>query len=155
MKLRNKIIALFTAAVAGFGVSQNLHHAEAAPGVKVETVATSTPTTLPAKIKYVKVEVPISKLPTKPCASDGGWDCYWDAAHAEVRGGYSYWVDKNHRVTYLVPRLNDVAKRKAWENTQRKAGREFWDTYDGHRFCWAKVGDTSYVYCWDGYKTTT
>lgn len=58
-------------------------------------------------------------------------------------------------MTYLNPKLNDRAKRATWKKKNKAAGREFWGTYDGHQLCYAKVGDTSYVYCFDGYKTTT
>ncbi|MGW0705110.1 hypothetical protein ACWD4G_03885 [Streptomyces sp. NPDC002643] len=34
-------------------------------------------------------------------------------------------------------------------------GRVFWGVIDGHRDCWALIGDTSYVTCRDGYKTTS
>jgi hypothetical protein len=34
-------------------------------------------------------------------------------------------------------------------------GREFWGEVDGHRDCWARIGDTSYVLCRDGYRTTS
>ncbi|MFI1655642.1 hypothetical protein ACH4ZU_12145 [Streptomyces sp. NPDC020472] len=34
-------------------------------------------------------------------------------------------------------------------------GRVFWGVIDGHRDCWAQIGDTSYVTCRDGYKTTS
>lgn len=33
--------------------------------------------------------------------------------------------------------------------------REFWGEVDGHRDCWARIGDTSYVLCRDGYRTTS
>ncbi|ATW61348.1 hypothetical protein SEA_ALSABER_74 [Streptomyces phage Alsaber] len=160
MKLRHKILSTVAILAVGYGVGvQNEEPAPKASPVKVETVATVAPkpkpTPLPARTEYVIVKVPTSGLPTKECAPDGGRNCYWDGGTAEVRGGYSYWVGRDGQVTYLVPRLNDIAKRKTWEAGQRKAGREFWDTYDGHRFCYAKVGDTSYVSCWDGYKTTT
>ncbi|MFJ3974865.1 hypothetical protein [Streptomyces sp. NPDC090021] len=34
-------------------------------------------------------------------------------------------------------------------------GRVPWGEYDGHRDCWALIGDTSYITCRDGYKTTS
>lgn len=34
-------------------------------------------------------------------------------------------------------------------------GRVPWGEYDGHRDCWALVGDTSYITCRDGFETTS
>ncbi|WP_329289514.1 hypothetical protein [Streptomyces pseudovenezuelae] len=109
------------------------------------------PVTLPAQVKYV----PALRLPTRPCSEDNTVvrNCYWDAGK---RGnGYSYYIDRSGNVVYLNPKLNDQAARLKFNSAQAKAGKELWGTVDGHQFCWAKVGDTSYVYCFDGYKTTT
>ena len=44
---------------------------------------------------------------------------------------------------------------------QRKAGEqgpfeiEFWGTVDGHHHCYAVIGETSYVWCRDGYRTSS
>ncbi|MFI2673877.1 hypothetical protein ACH5AU_30695 [Streptomyces albidoflavus] len=43
----------------------------------------------------------------------------------------------------------------SFEDEQRGAGREFWGDVDGHKDCWAQVGDTSYVECRDGYLTSS
>ncbi|MEU0739230.1 hypothetical protein [Streptomyces sp. NPDC006134] len=43
----------------------------------------------------------------------------------------------------------------SFEDEQRQAGREFWGDLDGHKDCWAQVGDTSYVECRDGYLTSS
>ncbi|WP_432006333.1 hypothetical protein [Streptomyces parvus] len=108
---------------------------------------------LPAPVK----SAPTLTLPSKPCSEDDSTsrNCYWDAAKRGNGKGYSYFVDRAGNVTYLNPKLNDRAKRAAWAKKNKAAGREFWGTYDGHQLCYAKVGDTSYVYCFDGYKTTT
>ncbi|KPC89529.1 hypothetical protein ADL35_02265 [Streptomyces sp. NRRL WC-3753] len=96
-------------------------------------------------------------LPTRPCTDDGTVDyaCYWDAATMGNGEGSSYVVDDRGHVIYLDPRLNGTAERVAFNDRQAAQGKELWGTYDGHRFCWAKVGDTSYITCFDGYKTTT
>jgi hypothetical protein len=111
------------------------------------------PVTLPAKVKYV----PVFHLPTRPCSEDNTVirNCYWDAAKRGNGKGYSYYIDRAGNVTYLNPKLNDQAARLKFNAAQKKAGKEHWGTYDGHQFCWAKVGDTSYITCFDGYKTTT
>jgi hypothetical protein len=149
MTLTNKgkfASALLIAAV-GFGIGQTQHHAEAQPTVKVETVAAAKP-------EPIAVKVPVPDLPTKECTPDGGRNCWWEGG--ELKGKQpAYWVDGNGRVTYLQPKLNDQTKRRLWEAGQRKKGAEEWGTVDGHRFCWALIGDTSYVKCWDGYKTTS
>jgi hypothetical protein len=144
---RGKITTAFLIAAVAFGIgrTQSFEAGAHPEPVKVETVASKT--TLPAPIA---VKVPIPDLPTKPCSDDGGRSCYWD-----VKNQPAYWVDRNDRVTYLQPKLNDQTKRRLWEAGQRKAGAEDWGTIDGHRFCWAHVGDTSYIKCWDGYKTTS
>ncbi|ATI18850.1 hypothetical protein SEA_DIANE_66 [Streptomyces phage Diane] len=100
--------------------------------------------------------VPVFHLPTRPCADDGDdRNCYWDAAKRGNGKGYSYYVDRAGNVTYLDPKLNDPAKRRAWKQKNEKAGREYWGTVWGHRLCWAKVGDTSYIYCFDGHRETS
>ncbi|MGC4928053.1 hypothetical protein [Streptomyces sp. DT117] len=43
----------------------------------------------------------------------------------------------------------------SFEDEQREAGREFWGVVDGHKDCWAEIGDTSYVECRDGYLTSS
>ncbi|MFF4510618.1 hypothetical protein [Streptomyces mirabilis] len=110
------------------------------------------PVTLPAKVKYV----PVFHLPTRPCSEDSDdRNCYWDAAKRGNGKGYSYYVDRFGTVTYLNPKLNDTKKRVAWINTNKKLHREYWGTVFGHRLCWAKVGETSYIYCFDGYRETS
>lgn len=96
-------------------------------------------------------------LPIRPCTEDGTVDysCYWDAATMGNGEGNSYVVDDKGHVIYLDARLNDIAERVEFNGEQAAQGKELWGTYDGHRFCWAKVGDTSYITCFDGYKTTT
>ncbi|WJN63478.1 hypothetical protein [Streptomyces phage phiScoe56] len=147
MKLRHKILAVVTLLGVGYGIgSGNLDvesKANHTPAVTVQTVADSKP-------EPIVIKVPVPDLPTKPCSDDGGRSCYWD-----VKNQPAYWVDRNDRVTYLQPKLNDQTKRRLWEAGQRKSGAEDWGTVDGHRFCWAHVGDTSYIKCWDGYKTTS
>lgn len=106
----------------------------------------------PVAAKYITAP----SLPTRPCRDDSDdVNCFWDAGQRGNRKGYSYWVDRVGNVTYLDPKLNDKRKRKAWTNTNRKLKREYWGTVWGHRLCWAKVGDTSYIYCFDGYRETT
>lgn len=98
-----------------------------------------------------------TELPTRPCTEDDAVsrNCYWDAAKMGNGKGYSYFVDRAGEVFYLNPKLNNKTARLKFNAAQKKAGKELWGTVDGHRFCWAKVGDTSYVTCFDGYKTTS
>ncbi|MEU5446910.1 hypothetical protein [Streptomyces californicus] len=100
---------------------------------------------------------PLLKLPTRPCSDDNTItrSCYWDAAKMGNGKGYSYVVDAQGNVIYLNPKLNKQDARLKFNNIQSRAGKEHWGTVDGHRFCWAKVGDTSYIQCFDGYKTTS
>lgn len=100
---------------------------------------------------------PLPKLPTRPCSDDNTitHSCYWDAAKMGNGKGYSYIVDARGNVIYLNPKLNKQDARLKFNATQSRAGKEHWGTVDGHRFCWAKVGDTSYIQCFDGYKTTS
>jgi hypothetical protein len=111
------------------------------------------PVTLPAQVRYV----PVFHLPTRPCSEDNTVirDCYWDGGKQGNGKAYSYYIDRGGRVIYLNPKLNDQAARLKFNQAQHDAGKEHWGTYDGHQFCWAKVGDTSYITCFDGYKTTT
>ncbi|QPB09976.1 hypothetical protein CPT_Sitrop_062 [Streptomyces phage Sitrop] len=157
MKTSHKILTVLAFGAVAFGAgTHNAQTAAApAPSVKVETVATAKPTPLPAVTKYIQVKVPSGDLPTRPCSAEGGRDCYWDGGKELNGKAPSYWVDRNGQVVYLNGKWNDTAKRKTWESAQIKAGRESWGTIEGHRFCYAKVGDTSYITCWDGYKTTS
>ncbi|WJN63165.1 hypothetical protein [Streptomyces phage phiScoe44] len=157
MKTRTKILSVLAFGALAFGAgTHNAQTAAApAPAVKVETVASAKPTPLPAVTKYIEVKVPTGELPTNPCSDEGGRNCYWDGGKELNGKSPSYWVDRNGVVTYLNPKWNDTVKRLTWEAGQRKAGHEKWGTVEGHRDCWAKIGDTSYVYCWDGYRTTS
>jgi hypothetical protein len=104
------------------------------------------PVALPTAVKYV----PVFHIPTRQCADDhDDRNCYWDGA------GPAYYVDRAGNVTYLNPKLNDPAKRAAWTKTNKAAHREYWGTVWGHRLCWARVGDTSYIYCFDGHRETS
>jgi hypothetical protein len=141
MKLTAKIatvVALATGFLLGSATSTSPRDA-----VQVESVATA--------ISYSP-----ASLPTRPCADDSDdKNCYWDAAKRGNGKGYSYYVDRSGKVTYLNPKLNDPAKREAWVKANKAAHREYWGTVWGHRLCWAKVGDTSYVYCFDGHRETS
>jgi hypothetical protein len=98
----------------------------------------------------------VPSLPTRPCQDDfDDRNCFWDAGKRGNGKGYSYWVDRAGNVTYLDPKLNSPAKRKAWETANKAAKRTYWGTVWGHRLCWAKVGDTSYIYCFDGFRETS
>jgi hypothetical protein len=141
MKLTAKIatvVALATGFLLGSATSTSPRDA-----VQVESVATA--------ISYSP-----ASLPTRPCADDSDdKNCYWDAAKRGNGKGYSYYVDRSGKVTYLNPKLNDPAKREAWVKANKAAHREYWGTVWGHRLCWAKVGDTSYIYCFDGHRETS
>ncbi|MFE4451452.1 hypothetical protein [Streptomyces sp. NPDC056796] len=97
------------------------------------------------------------KLPTKPCAEDGpsSKNCYWDAAKRGNGKGYSYVVDARGQVTYLNPKLNDKTARAKFAAAKKRAGWEFWGVVFGHQLCWAKVGDTSRIVCFDGFRETS
>ncbi|AKY03605.1 hypothetical protein SEA_IZZY_73 [Streptomyces phage Izzy] len=114
--------------------------------------AKAAPQPVKPKVSYVA-----PKLPTKPCPDDDSEskDCYWDAAQQGNGKGYSYWVDRNGKVTYLNPKLNDPIKRKAFVLAKKKAGWDYWGVVWGHRLCYAKVGDTSYIHCFDGFRETS
>jgi hypothetical protein len=117
--------------------------------------ATTTSPREEVQVESVAAASPAS-LPTRPCADDSDdKNCYWDAAKRGNGKGYSYYVDRSGKVTYLNPKLNDPAKREAWAKTNKAAHREYWGTVWGHRLCWAKVGDTSYIYCFDGHRETS
>ncbi|AOQ26964.1 hypothetical protein KGH01_gp73 [Streptomyces phage Lorelei] len=97
------------------------------------------------------------KLPTRACPDDDSEsiNCFWDAGRMGNGKGYSYWVDVNGKVTYLDPKLNDPVKRKAFVLAKKKAGWDYWGVVWGHRLCYAKVGDTSYIHCFDGFRETS
>ncbi|MFE0964087.1 MULTISPECIES: hypothetical protein [Streptomyces] len=119
----------------------------------------SEPDTTPHtfKISHVGASWIPPKLPTRPCSLDNQVtrSCYYDAAKRGNGKGYSYTRDAYGKVTYLNPRLNNQAARAKWDAGKQAAGWEDWGTVDGHALCWAKVGDTSIVHCFDGYKTTS
>ncbi|MFJ3775253.1 hypothetical protein ACIPX0_26520 [Streptomyces sp. NPDC090075] len=142
MKLTAKITAV-VAVAAGFLLGTAAHTGDATP-VKVEAAASWS-------------SLAPLKLPTRPCSEDNTVvrSCYWDAAKVGNGRGYSYVIDAHGNVVYLNPKLNDQAARLKFNEAQAEAGKDHWGTYDGHQFCWAKVGDTSYVTCFDGYKATS
>lgn len=114
--------------------------------------ASASEKTVPIAATYSSTPV----LPTRPCRDDSDdRNCFWDAGKRGNGKGYSYWVDRAGNVKYLDPRLNSPAKRKAWTALNKKAKRTYWGTVWGHRLCWAKVGDTSYIYCFDGHRETS
>ncbi|MEU0344212.1 hypothetical protein ABZ092_36025 [Streptomyces bobili] len=114
--------------------------------------ASASPAVKPTAAKYAATP----SLPTRPCADDSDdRNCYWDAAKRGNGKGYSYIVDRAGNVTYLNPKLNDKKKRAAWKRTNQAAKREYWGTVWGHRLCYAKVGNTSYIYCFDGFRETS
>ncbi|WP_432078696.1 hypothetical protein [Streptomyces sp. YPW6] len=128
------------------------------PGALAESPKPSTTiTTGSADAVLASTAAPLLKLPTRPCSDDNTItrSCYWDAAKMGNGKGYSYVVDVQGNVIYLNPKLNKRDARLKFNNIQSRAGKEHWGTVDGHRFCWAKVGDTSYIQCFDGYKTTS
>ncbi|WP_436739955.1 hypothetical protein [Streptomyces sp. BBFR102] len=115
--------------------------------------ASASPAVNPQPVAHVSTP----SLPGKPCRDDdsNSRNCFWDAGKRGNGKGHSYWVDRAGAVTYLNPKLNDPVKRKAWERKNKALKHVFWGEVFGHRLCWAKVGNTSYVYCFDGYKTTS
>jgi len=139
MKKLAKTIAVGVTALLAYSLTSTPLASETGP-VQVQTVASATPA-----------------WPTKPCRDDdsNSRDCFWDAGKRGNGKGHSYWVDKAGNVTYLDPKLNSPLKRKAWERKNKALKREYWGEVFGHRLCWAKVGDTSYIYCFDGFKETS
>ncbi|MGW6600569.1 hypothetical protein [Streptomyces sp. NPDC055036] len=120
-----------------------------------EAQAKPQPRPLPVPAPAWSASTP--KLPTRPCPDDDSEsrNCYWDAAKRGNGKGHSYFVDARGAVTYLNPKLNDQAARNAFALSKKRAGWEYWGVVFGHRFCWAKVGDTSYIQCFDGFKETS
>ncbi|MFF3249705.1 hypothetical protein ACFYWP_01525 [Actinacidiphila glaucinigra] len=153
MKTSTKVILALLAAPVIFGGVVANAPAKAEPSAPVSKVVTLPDTTQAPKTKYV----PVFRLPTKPCSEDEqtSRDCYWDAAKRGNGKGFSYWVDKSGHVTYLNPRLNNERNRAEFANRKRAAGWQFWGNVWGHQLCYAKVGDTSYIECFDGFKETS
>ncbi|NUV86615.1 hypothetical protein G6W61_10395 [Streptomyces sp. KAI-26] len=44
---------------------------------------------------------------------------------------------------------------RTFDERMQDQGRQDWGDIDGHKDCWAHVGDTSYVLCRDGYRTSS
>ncbi|MFD7976745.1 hypothetical protein [Streptomyces sp. NPDC059071] len=111
----------------------------------------------PEPVGQTELLVTTPVLPTKPCPEEDtdSTNCFWDAAQRGNGEGHSYWVDAHGKVTYLDPKLNVEAERVAWDYEKQKAGWEDWGTVFGHRLCWAKVGDTSYIECFDRFRETS
>ncbi|MGW1040013.1 hypothetical protein [Streptomyces sp. NPDC002547] len=152
MKTSHKVILFVLGSVlAGAAVSNaQASPTTSAPAVQVATQPTAKPK---PEVKYV----PVFRLPTKPCSEDEqkSRDCFWDAAKRGNREGFSYWVDKSGHVTYLNPRLNNEQNRVEFRDRKRAVGWQFWGNVFGHQLCYAKVGDTTYIECFDGFKETS
>ncbi|MEU6056958.1 hypothetical protein [Streptomyces sp. NPDC047097] len=123
----------------------------------VAAPAVGQPVPPPTAIKSAPIASTSVKLPARPCSEDdsSSRNCYWDAARMGNGKGYSYVVDAAGNVTYLEPRLNDSATRRRFVASKEAAGWEFWGSVWGHQLCWAKVGDTSYIHCLDGFRETS
>ncbi|MFF8845523.1 hypothetical protein ACF08N_22845 [Streptomyces sp. NPDC015127] len=152
MKTSTKVL-LFILALGLLGGLANRNEAEASPSPKPLPISAKVKVKLPAAVKVA----PPSKLPTRPCAEDDSTsrDCFWDAARRGNGKGYSYWVDAQGRVTYLDPKLNDEIKRRLFALGKQAAGWEYWGVVWGHQLCYAKVGDTSLIQCFDGFRETS
>ncbi|WP_327292469.1 hypothetical protein [Streptomyces sp. NBC_01198] len=136
---------------AHVGGSYKVVHTQEAAKAKPRVTSTATPAHgIPKTVK-----VPSVKLPTKACGDDVTRNCFHDAARSGDGRGYSYWVDAVGWVTYLDPKKNDTAQRLAWGDDKKAAGWVAWGAYDGHQDCYAKVGDTTYIVCWDDFHTTS
>ncbi|AWY07635.1 hypothetical protein SEA_YOSIF_71 [Streptomyces phage Yosif] len=146
--IKRHILAVAIGILVG-GVTLGGVTAEAAPKDRVKVAKPITIT------KTIIVKTPTAGLPKKPCALEDSVDCFWDAGRRGNGKGYSFWVDKNGRQHFLDPRKNDDRAYQKWSKAQAKAGKVYWGHVDGHWDCWAKEGDTSYIQCWDGYKTTS
>ncbi|QNE75299.1 hypothetical protein F0344_12345 [Streptomyces finlayi] len=118
---------------------------------------TTSITAGPAEVVLASTAAPLSKLPTKACKDDdsSSVNCYWDAAKRGNGKGYSYYVTAKGQVVYLNPKLNNEAARTKFARAKKAAGWENWGEVFGHRLCWAKVGDTSYIQCFDGFRETS
>ncbi|MFF7252423.1 hypothetical protein [Streptomyces microflavus] len=118
---------------------------------------TSITTTGRAEVALASTAAPLPKLPTKACKDDdsNSVNCYWDAAKRGNGKGYSYYVTAKGQVVYLNPKLNNEAARTKFARAKKSAGWENWGEVFGHRLCWAKVGDTSYIQCFDGFRETS
>lgn len=153
MKLSTKtlLVALTLGVLGGLA---NRTEAEAAPSPR--------PIPISAKVSVAKLPpavkvAPLTKLPTRPCTEDDttSRNCFWDAARQGNGKGHSYWVDAQGRLTYLDPKLNNETKRKLFALGKQAAGWEHWGVVFGHQLCYAKVGDTSYIRCYDGFRETS
>ncbi|MGW7434697.1 hypothetical protein [Streptomyces sp. NPDC054849] len=152
MNFRTKILVSATALFAfAAGITVDLaaaHLAESAPSASSTDQITLTSSS---------VRPPSPKLPTRPCPEDDGTakNCYWDAAQLGNGKGHSYIVDARGKLIYLDPKLNNPSARLKFARQKQAAGWEFWGAVWGHQLCWAKVGDTSYIHCFDGFRETS
>lgn len=87
-------------------------------------------------------------IPTTPCKFEDSTNCFWDAGTQGNGHGHSFWTDRDGHVSYLDPRFGFAV-------AMRDSGWRFWGVYDGHHLCFAKVGDTMLIRCYDGYRTTS
>jgi hypothetical protein len=102
------------------------------------------------------------RIPETPCKTeDGPPPCFWDAGRRGPHGrGYSFWLNKHGRVTYLDPRAPREPYGGCDEQSQPgnrplpecTGWRPFRDV-EGHSGCQIWVGPTSLVMCEDGWWT--
>ncbi|WDS51783.1 hypothetical protein SEA_TRIUMPH_69 [Streptomyces phage Triumph] len=155
MKTSTKVL-LSVLGLSLLGNLANHNEAKAAPNPKPAAIVVEAKPKVSKLPPAVKV-APLTKLPTRPCTEDDtvSRDCFWDAARRGNGQGHSYWVDAQGRLTYLDPKLNNETKRKLFALGKQAAGWEHWGVVFGHQLCYAKVGDTSLIRCYDGFRETS
>lgn len=96
------------------------------------------------------------RIPSRSCSmEDTERNCFMDAGRRG--GGAAFWRDGGGHVVYLDDRLNNKARRLAWQRDMVDAGWERWrgSLIDGRSHCYAMWGDTTDIRCWGGYRTTS
>jgi len=103
---------------------------------------------------------------------DGPGPCRWDAKVSGNGVGHSFWIDCAQFTHYdsaadqkrWGAEMNTGARpykstcsedMRQWHDARRAAGWKYFGTYDGHKACYALIGDTTIFECADGYNTTS
>lgn len=155
--IKTTLVAIALATVAALApMTSTAAHAASAPAPTRQVHEVTDPAPWPTvtitkliNLKHGRAYVKLSNgaaFNMRPCRYEDGKRCYWNAAKAGNGLGTSF--VRLHNTTMYWTRADFRAQLAAqgWVRTH-----SVW----GHKTCMILIGDTSYLKCYDGYRTTS